>query len=161
MLPRPFETPYAYIRRAGGVSYKQYYRTARDLKRRGAVEITVGKGQKFIKLTKKGELEALLNHARLERSQRWDGKWRLIIFDIPEQARSKRDQLRWLLKKDRFMKLQASVFISPFSLNRAAIEFLKKTKLINYIRLLRVDEVDDDQDLRKHFKLINTDKSRP
>lgn len=153
MLPLPFETPYAYIRRAGGISYRQYYRTAQDLKKRRVVEIGRKLGKSFIKLTKKGELEVLLNLARYESGKPWDGKWRVVIFDIPEQARKRRDQLRGLLKRNGFKKLQASVFISPFALNRAAVEYLKQTKLIDFIRILRVDEIDDDRDLLRLFKL--------
>lgn len=153
ILPRPFETPYSYIKRAGGVSKKKYRRTVHDLEKRGILEISRKHGDTFIRLTQKGELQALLKFARLDNVKAWDGKWRLIIFDIPEQARDKRNQLRALLKKEGFVKLQASVFISARPLNRAAVEYLKKTRLIGYIRILRVDEIDDDKDLRAHFKI--------
>ena len=75
------------------------------------------------------------------------------MFDIPEGSRDKRDKLRRLLQRSKFVKLQASVFISPFVLNREAISYLKRTGLIDYIRILRVDEIDDDKILRKHFSL--------
>ena len=87
--------------------------------------------------------------------KRWDGKWRLVIFDIPESSREKRDHLRYLLKQNKFCKLQASVFISPYPLNREALEYLQFSKLFDYIRILRVDEMDNDSDLRKKFKLAN------
>ncbi|MCL5435487.1 MAG: CRISPR-associated endonuclease Cas2 [Patescibacteria group bacterium] len=153
MMPMPFETPYTYIKRAGHFSHPQYHRAVRDLKKRKAVEISRRQGKGFLNLTKKGELEALLSRARLITAKPWDGKWRVVIFDIPEQARDKRDRLRLLLKHNGFKKLQASVFVSPFALNRAAIEYLRKSGLINFIRVLRVDECDDDRDLQKMFRL--------
>jgi phenylacetic acid degradation operon negative regulatory protein len=87
------------------------------------------------------------------KTEKWDKNWRLIIFDIPETSREKRDELRWLLKKNHFIKLQSSVFISPYSLNREAIAYLKQTGLINYIRILKVSEIDDDKYLIKKFGL--------
>lgn len=153
MVPLPFETPYAYIRRAGHIARPRYQRAIRDLKHRRAIEVGRKQGKVFLKLTKKGELEALLARAKLVAPGKWDGKWRVVIFDIPEQAREKRDQLRWLLKRNAFKKLQSSVFISPFSLNRSAVEYLKKTRLINFIRILRVDAMDDDRDLLRLFRV--------
>lgn len=159
MVPKPFETPYAYIRRAGSINRTAYRQATYRLKRQGMLEITQEKNKKFLKLTHKGELAALLAKAKLATPGKWDYKWRLVIFDIPEQARDKRALTRQLLKQNGFIKLQASVFINPFPINRAAIAYLQKTHLINYIRILRVDEMDNEQALLKHFKLLARPKS--
>jgi len=153
MLPVPFETPYGWIKRAGNPYHKRYYDAVYELRKRGSLGIFKKNNQRFLKITKKGELEILLLKARIKKPEKWDGKWRLIIFDIPEGARDKRDQLRYLLKQNGFRKLQASVFINPYPLNREAIAYLKKTGLIVYIRMLRVDEIDDDGSLRKFYHL--------
>ena len=155
MVPEPFESPYAWVRRAGQISPKRYYDTVYKLRRRGVVEISRKNDRRFIKLTRKGELEILLEKSKVKKTQKWDGKWRLVIFDIPESSREKRDHLRYLLKQNKFCKLQASVFISPYPLNREALEYLQFSKLFDYIRILRVDEMDNDSDLRKKFKLAN------
>ncbi|MEK7161155.1 MAG: CRISPR-associated endonuclease Cas2, partial [Patescibacteria group bacterium] len=83
----------------------------------------------------------------------WDGQWRMVIFDIPEDFREKRDLLRSLLKRNQFIKLQASVFISPYALNREAIEYLNISGLKRYIRIIKIDEIDSDEDLKKRFNL--------
>ncbi len=124
------------------------------LAKKGLIKIVDKHNERFIKLTNKGQLEALLSKARLKgERKKWDGKWRLIVFDIPEESREKRNHFRWLLKHNGFFKLQASVFISPYPLNREAVDYLKETGLINYIRILKVEEMDNDKDLRKHFSL--------
>jgi CRISPR-associated endonuclease Cas2 len=117
------------------------------------VEIISREGKTFIRLTEKGALEALLAKAGVEKKQKWDGKWRVCIYDIPQSARLQRDRFRMLLKQHGFRKLQGSVFIHPFSLNREAISYLQQSGLIKYIRFLKVEEMDNDQDLRKFFKL--------
>lgn len=106
-----------------------------------------------MELTKKGELELLMARAWLNKPAVWDGKWRVIFFDIPENANTRRDKLRRLLIKNGFIKLQASIYISPYTLNRLAIDYLKNTGLIGYIRIGRLEELDDDRDLRKKFNL--------
>ena len=134
---------------------KNVYDTIYNLKKKGLVKEISKNGKRFLELTKKGEMEILFVKAHLLNPKlfKWDGKWREIIFDIPEDAKDKRDKLRRLLKQNNFVKLQASVFISPYPLNRAAIAYLKETGLIEFIRLARIDELDQDQDLRKKFKL--------
>ena len=39
----------------------------------------------------------------------WDGRWRLVIFDIPESLREARHHIRRLLKELGFQQLQLSV----------------------------------------------------
>ena len=135
------------------VSRKTYVDTIYRLKRTGLVKAVKEEGRQFLALTNKGELQQLFIKARLPKKSKWDGKWRIMTFDIPEDVREKRDQLRWLLKNNGFKKMQASVFINPFPLNREAISYLRQTKLLPYIRIIRADDIDDDSDLRKHFNL--------
>ena len=154
-LPRPFEYKTHYLKRllSGRTDYKSYLTIINRLEKRGLITIFKKKKQKFLKITKKGESEALFIKAKIQTPLKWDGKWRVIVFDIPEDAREKRDQLRHLLKSNGYKNLQASVFISPYPLNREAITYLYKTGLNHYIRVLRVDEIDNDKDLRKRFAL--------
>ncbi len=132
-----------------------------DMKRRGWIREELVETKKICKLTEKGELEALLRKAQLHGpSGRWDGKWRIVVFDIPEGARRIRDRLRKLLKQFGFFALQASVYAYPYPLNTEAILVLNKSGLRRYIRIAKVEAFDDDRDLRRHFKLVTT-FSRP
>jgi DNA-binding transcriptional regulator PaaX len=119
----------------------------------GLIEVVEDQGKKYYKLTKTGEMQALVLKTRMPIKTKWDGKWRIIIFDIPEGASNERDQLRRLLLLNNYQKLQASVYISPYPINREAIDYLKETGLIKYIRFARIDELDDDKDLKKKFDL--------
>ncbi len=150
-----FVPPYERGRRMlyGNHNYSSYRNTVNNLRSRGLISVEKKDNQKFIKLTKKGELEILIAKAKLPQSGKWDGKWRIIIFDIPEYAKPQRNLLRSLLKKNNFRKLQASVYVSPYALNREAIQYLQETKLINFIRILKVEEMDNDKDLKKKFSL--------
>ena len=150
-----FPKPTQFVKDSLFSSYAEFKNMVYHLQRQKWITITKRDGERFIKLTKDGEIEALLAKARLPQTRggRWDGKWRLVIFDIPEESAPQRDLLRRLLKKNDFYKLQASVFISPYPLNREAINYLKETGLIDFIRILKVEEMDDDGDLRHKFNL--------
>jgi len=129
-------------------------KTAYYLAKKGLIKYIDRDNERFIKLTKTGELEALLAKARVaEPTPKWDGKWRLIIFDIPEESNHKRYLFRTLLKKNNFFRLQQSVYISPHPLNREAIIYLEKSGLIDFIRIMKVEEMDNDKDLIKKFQL--------
>ncbi len=133
--------------------YNNYRKTVYYLVQKGLIKFKEDAGSRFTILTSKGQLEALLERAKLPVAEKWDGKWRLIIFDIPEDTKAERNKLRRLLKINNFFKLQASVYINPYPLNREAIKYLQETKLIEYIRIIKVEEMDDDKALKKHFGL--------
>lgn len=133
---------------------KNFYRMVIYLEEKGLIKYVDKNNERFVRLTKKGQLEALLAKAKIPQNNvLWDKKWRVIIFDIPEESEDKRIFFRTLLKKNNFQMLQHSVYISPFPLNREAIEYLNETHLIEYIRILKVEELDNDSELRKKFGL--------
>jgi DNA-binding transcriptional regulator PaaX len=69
---------------------------------------------KFLRLTEKGkfELQKLTDgEVKMKRKKFWDGKWRVVIFDIPEARRSDRIKLWRLLKRLGFFRLQDSVWV--------------------------------------------------
>lgn len=155
LLPRPFETPYEHVCRLRGQSFgkRNYYNAIYGLKKRGVIAVVEKNNKRFIALTKKGQLEILLSKVKLIKTKSWDGRWRIVMFDIPEDFRGRRNVLRRFLKGLGFYKLQASVFINPYPMNREAVRYLQTTGLIEFIRMIRTDEVDNDKDLRKKFNL--------
>jgi phenylacetic acid degradation operon negative regulatory protein len=136
-----------------GLDIKKDRRMLRYLHDKGWIKKVDKNSEKFYQLTQKGELEALLAKAKLPHQGKWDGKWRMVIFDIPEDHKDKRNLLRLLLKKNNFYMLQASVYVSPHAFNREAVTYLQETKLSPYIRIIKVEEMDNDTDLKKHFHL--------
>lgn len=95
-----------------------------------------------------------LENIKINRPKSWDGKWRIVVFDIPYYLRKSRDSLRFLFKKMGFYPLQKSVFIHPFDCQKE-IEFLTEWHKANkYIRFILADSVDNESFLRRYFKLI-------
>jgi phenylacetic acid degradation operon negative regulatory protein len=68
------------------------------------------------RLSARGRLEALGGRDPQARWKRaWDGRWRLIIFDIPTAQNAQRERLRRYLRSRGFGHLQNSVWITPDS----------------------------------------------
>ncbi len=128
-------------------------RTLDYLRKKGFVRWTDKHGARFITLTKQGRVKTLLGKFNIVEPKEWDNKWRLLVFDIPESASHLRSLLVYQLRSLSFTKLQASVYIGPFAFNEAAMEYLRLSGLTRYIRLLTVESLDDDTDLRKRFNL--------
>lgn len=109
-----------------------------------------------ITLTKLGEKQALRynpDNISISIPSRWDKKWRVVVFDVPEKKRRARDALRLEMKKLGFLELQRSVWVYPYDC-RDAIDFLVEFfEMRNYVRYLVVSEMSHDADLRIHFKL--------
>lgn len=138
------------------VSRQYYLLTVKRMRDRGWIEESEKQGKKFLCLTKKGKLQDLMYKLReSEKSdkKKWDGKWRLAIFDIPEKGRRERVRIRGFLLSMGFCCLQKSVYIYPYELSGESVEYLKISGLDRFIRFLRVDQMDDENELRKFFGL--------
>ena len=51
---------------------------------------------------------------KLTRPKKWDGKWRMVIFDIPEKKKKIRKQVSGLFKQAGLYRLQDSVWVYPY-----------------------------------------------
>ena len=93
-----------------------YLRQIQALERQGWLETREDKDgtARVYRLTRKGYLKALGGCDPQERWNRgWDGKWRMVVFDLPEKQRGLRNELRKQLRSARFGGLQGSVWITP------------------------------------------------
>jgi len=83
------------------------------LERRGGTERDV----RLYRLTERGRLHALGGRDPVrEWGRRWDGRWRMVLFDIGEDQSAQRDKLRRYLRARFFGYLQHSVWVSPHPL---------------------------------------------
>ena len=134
---------------------RDYYRTLDRLKKRGLIK----KSSDTFRLTKKGEKEAFFAHLDTQvllykpRERKWDGRWRMIIFDVPEKKRRYRDYLRQVLKTLGFKELQKSTWVTPYPIPNFLKELLWEEKMKHFTRFIIIKEIDYDKDLRKSFNL--------
>lgn len=112
------------------------------LKQRGWIKIANLENKKGIILTPQGVEKLLKIKAKIvEKKKRKDGKWQMIIFDIPEKKRHLRDLLRKYLHILGYQMLQKSIWISPYDILKETEEILKKYNLDPYVRLFLIEEI--------------------
>lgn len=84
----------------------------------------------------------------------WDGKWRLISFDVPIKENAKRHQLLNFLKEFDFYQLQKSVWVCPNKIGGEFWKVLIDYELDKYCKAMVVEIMEGDDDLRKHFRFV-------
>jgi len=89
----------------------------------------------------------------LPTGQKWDGRWRLISFDVPGDYNKKRDQLRSILKTFDFYRLQKSVWVYPNFLAEDFWDLVVKSGLAKYCKAMVVEIIEGDEELKEYFKL--------
>ena len=95
-----------------------------------------------------------LRDYELMRQEKWDKKWRVIIFDIPERKRRVRDQIRNLFILSGMYRLQDSVWVYPYDCEDI-IGLLKTDFGIGRDLLYIIaDEIENDKHLRDYFSLL-------
>lgn len=138
---------------------QQYYinDSLERLKDRNLVSVVRKNGKEHIQLTQKGRKELFKFQTKGftdQISKKWDGKYRVVIFDIKESERFARDEIRFTLLQCGFIRLQNSVWVYPYSceglihLIRTHLE-VKEGELVYMI----VETIENDSWIRKHFKL--------
>lgn len=128
------------------------YWALRSLERRGYVRLISKRTHRYA-LTGKGRRRALELQVRSAPARRrvWDGRWRVIIFDVPERRRAARDFLRRELRLAGFCQLHRSVWIAPFDPPPGFDALLDEVGLRSSSRLLLVEAMNYDDDLRRSF----------
>lgn len=121
-------------------------------------KIIVKNGITTIELTKKGKLRAteyyFLKNLKIK-DKKWDGRWRVLIFDVPEKLRNGRNALRWKIKKLGFYELQKSVFIIPYECKKEidfVVDFFDLKPYVHY-GILEIIEEKVNSKLKKVFEL--------
>lgn len=113
-------------------------------------------GSMTVKITKQGMTRALtyqLDTMKLNRPKKWDKKWRVVIFDVPNRYNRTRDVFRKRLEQLGLRKMQKSVFISPYPCFQE-VEFLRELYGIAItVRYLLVEQIEDDAFLKRQFHL--------
>jgi hypothetical protein len=100
---------------------KCFYNAFFYLKKNGYIRIDNKNGQIYISLTEEGRKKAgkyQIDDLKIKKSKKWDGKWRIMIFDIKDKQKIKREALRGKIKELELFQLQKSVWIYPYDFNK-------------------------------------------
>lgn len=126
-------------------SYRKVYTQLYQLEKRGYLDRYTHKDLEYVKVSTKGK--AAIAAANRDR----DGKWRMIIFDIPEKQRPMRDYLRSKIKQLGFKKWQHSTWITPYVLPREVEQELEQLSQKLFVRLIVIESINNMDGLTQLF----------
>ncbi len=110
----------------------------------------------MLRLSEKGKLklkELKSNNIDFKIPLKWDKKWRMLIFDIPEHRKGTRDKIRHTLIDIGFMRLQDSVWVFPYDCEDL-IQLLKADlKIGKDVLYIVADRIEYEKNLITHFRL--------
>jgi len=125
---------------------------------RGRYIVITGKGEhRRLVLTHKGK--RLVNQKAMENLRpitpaAWDKKWRLVLFDIPEEFKKNRNSFAVGLKRMGFVQIQKSCFTFPFSC-LDEIEVLADFHEVRpFVTFLVAESLEGSKTLARRFKLL-------
>lgn len=122
-------------------SFAQALRRLRD---KGLIEY-VNEAEILIKLTDQGKSQAIWEKMR-HLSAVWDGKWRIVAFDIPQVYTLTRNVFRRRLRELGFKQLQKSVWISKTDCTELLRKYVKDLGIAKWVSVLEAENVDFGQD---------------
>lgn len=117
------------------------------------VEIVKENGVQSIKITEKGKRKLLsydIEKISLD-DTKWDGSWRLIVYDIGTEKKANYEIFRRTITKLRLLKLQKSVYLTPFKCEDQ-IEYLRQLfEIGDEVIILKVGSLENETAYRKYF----------
>jgi len=125
-----------YRREKQGRDFRQilYY-----LRRKGYIRASTSQG---VLLTQKGIEKVLRIKFRHEsKNLRKDGRWQMVIFDIPEEKRHLRDIFREALSYLGYQRLQHSVWVCPYEVFEKTEELIQEYNLAHYVKTFLIQEI--------------------
>lgn len=129
------------------------------LREKGLIEIVEINRKKVARITDRGKnkLDFLDKHNfKLKIPKKWDGRWRVVIFDIKESRSKTRFLLRKTLSRIGFVRLQNSVWLYPYDCEDLISLLKADFKIGKDVLYMIVDKLENDWHLRKTFNLPNS-----
>lgn len=131
------------------VNKKDLGRIIKRLEKQEMISIREKASQVAIEITEKGKrrlLEYDFENIKLKAKRR-DSKWRLIIFDIPEDKKSARDVFRRKLLQMGIIRLQDSVFACAFPCKNEVDFLCHFLEISDFVTLVSIGEVERGEKL--------------
>lgn len=147
--PIYYQTVNGYLKNRN-IDRENFLERIKYLKRKGYIRTFIEDKKKYFELTKKGEKKTAklsFENIKIKKPKKWDKKWRIVIFDVPEKMHNSRDIFRDRLKSLNFIQIQKSVYVFPFECTEV-ITALSKRLLIGKYVLIMISEIIQGEEKR-------------
>ena len=122
---------------------------------KGLVSFEEKDGKRYARITEKGErlLQMETERTTIAKKRKWDRRWRVVIFDVPEKRKSVRAGLRRFMSEYGFVRLQDSVWIYPYDCEDLIALAKANFRVGADVLYMIVERLERDKHLREHFAL--------
>lgn len=124
------------------------------LKKQKYIQILVEGKEKYLELTPKGikHVKILaLDNLVIQRPRKWDSKWRVVIFDVPEKLHRHRDLFRDKIKEMGFIQVQKSVYIYPFECAKEIAILSETLRIEEYVTVMISEIIQGEEQIIQQF----------
>lgn len=141
--------------------YRKYSfnRSLTRLKNAGLIVFEKTEKGNFARLTQKGEAKLRqleLNDYKIKKPKHWDGKWRILAFDIKEERKSVRNKIRLTLRQIGFIRLQDSVWVYPYDCEDLIMLLKTDFKIGKDLIYIIADSIENDKNLCRNFNVYKS-----
>ncbi len=121
---------------------KEFNKLIYYLKKRNYIKVKKLIAKKAVIPTHKGISKALkASFSAEKRIKRKDGKWIMLMFDIPQAHKKARNLLKSVLRNSGYKLFQQSVWISPYDIYEKTEKLLQLYSLDNYVKIFLIEEI--------------------
>lgn len=151
------------LRREIECEQSDFLNKVKYLKRHGLIESFVENKEQYYRITSVGLNKIKLSQSELisiERPFKWNGKWYIVIFDIPDKYKNEREILRKRLIKAGFRKVQESVYVYPFECREEVALCTESLGVQKFTLVLVADIIQGEDEVISYYidKKILTEK---
>ena len=112
--------------------------------------------KKYLRITPAGRKVLAFEQAKValkNQKKKWDGRWRMVTFDIPERRSVVRFRLRAVMREIGFVRMQDSVWDYPYDCEDFIALLKVELKIGRDVLYAIADTIEHDKGLRRHFNL--------
>ncbi len=116
-------------------------------------------GDLKIELSENGKKKMLiynLDKLKIKPMRKWDGKWRFVMFDIPNKFKNRANALRDKLKELGLYQFQKSVWVYPYPLENEIDLITQIFEVKPFVKMGEMINLESEYKLKKKYKLKNS-----
>jgi len=131
-------------------------RAMKSLQEKRFVNVYTKNGKEVVEITNEGKKKVLeydVDDMKLGIPKKWDGWWRIVMFDIPQSKKKGRDAVSRKIKELGMYPIQKSVFVSPY-ICKNEIDFIGEFfDVRKHIIYIKAKEIEGAYKLKEYFNV--------
>lgn len=134
---------------------ENFYSTFHYMRKKGLIDIQYKGKQIYFSLTEEGKKRAgryKIDGLKIKKDKKWNKKWYVLVFDIKDKQKIKREALRGKIKELGLYQLQKSVWVCPYNFEKQ-IKLLRDFFALSdqEMKIIVAGSIENDKPIRSHF----------